>query len=69
MFPVRNDNGIESIRRQNYRIDVDSTSIPLPLSRRSFNMLQHTPTTAPIHSIKRVGMSKSYDKSILHVAT
>jgi len=36
----------------------------------SSNMFQHTPTIAPTHSIKRVGMSKSYDRSILqHVGT
>jgi len=29
--------------------------------------LQHAPITAPTHSIKRAGMSKSYDRSILYV--
>jgi len=30
------------------------------------NMLQYAPTIAPTHSIKCIGMSKSYGRSILH---
>jgi len=48
------------------------TTLILTLNTRfvpvaSSNMLQHTPITAPIHSIKRIGMSKSYGRSILHM--
>ena len=31
----------------------------------SSNMLQYAPTTALTHSIKHVGMSKSYERNIL----